>query len=68
MSIWDTDPQIENIMTIRDVNVIQGMNVAQIDITYNVSYTLQVSHEQCMSEIKNECDAEKEEQKLTQLA
>ena len=52
-------------MTIRDVNVIQGMNVAQIDITYNISYKLRVSHDQCMSEIKNECDTEKHEQKLT---
>ena len=68
MFMWDSDPQIEDIMTIRDVNLIQGMNVAQIDITYNISYKLRVSHEHCLSEIKKECDTEKQEQKLTHLA
>ena len=62
MSIQDSDPQIEETMTIRDVNVIQGMNVAQIDITFNISYKLRVSHAKCMSEIQNECDSEKEQQ------
>ena len=44
MSIQEPDPQIEETMTIRDVNVIQGMNVAQIDITFSISYKLRVSH------------------------